>query len=177
MSHHNAYRFCPRCGGALVGKLLKTAEPERLVCSECRFIFYIDPKVVAGTIIEYDGGIVMLRRGIEPGYGMWTIPGGFVDSGESVPGAAKRETREEVNLSVEITSLIGVYSYQNVEAVIIVYEASVVGGEIRASDEALEVTIFPPDDLPWREIAFSSTGDALADYLTKRHPGIRKFQI
>ncbi|MBN2687661.1 MAG: NUDIX hydrolase [Deltaproteobacteria bacterium] len=177
MSHHNAYRFCPRCGGALESRLMKAGEPERLVCSRCRFIVYLDPKVVAGTIIESDGGIVMLRRAIAPGYGMWTIPGGFVDAGESVPDAAIRETREEVNLVVEITSLIGVYSYTAVEAVIIVYEASAVGGEIWASDETLEVRLFSPDDLPWKEIAFSSTRDALTDYLSKRHPGIRKFQV
>ena len=90
--------------------------------------------------------------------------------GESVPDAAIRETREEVNLTVEITSLIGVYSYTDVAAVIIVYEAAVLDGELKAADEALEVRLFAPREIPWEKIAFSSTRDALIDYLSKRYP-------
>jgi len=170
MIYHETYTFCPRCGGSLKSRLIKAGEPERLVCSQCAFVFYLDPKVVAGTIIEIDGRIVMLKRGIGPCYGMWAIPGGFVDVGESVPDAAIRETREEVNLTVEIISLIGVYSYFHVAAVIIVYGAAVIGGELRAADEALEVRLFAPRAIPWERIAFSSTRDALRDYLMNRYP-------
>src|SRR5688572_3910119 len=94
------YRFCPRCGGALEARLLKDSEPARLVCTGCEFVFYLDPKVAACTICMVDGGIVLLRRGIEPQYGKWVFPGGFVDRGEIVSDAAVRETREEVNLRV-----------------------------------------------------------------------------
>ena len=143
MNHQETYRFCPRCGGIFESKLIKPGEPERLVCLRCGFVFYLDPKVVAGTVIESDGRIVMLRRGIGPSYGMWALPGGFVDVGESVPDAAVRETREEVNLTVEIISLIGVYSYTDV-AVTFTNRAA---GEMRRRLSA--VCSWPPMR-PWR---------------------------
>jgi hypothetical protein len=86
------YRFCPRCGGALAWKVLKESEPQRLVCQACAFVFYLDPKVAACTICMVDGGIVLLRRTIEPRIGTWVFPGGFVDRGEAVSAAAIRET-------------------------------------------------------------------------------------
>lgn len=169
MHRNKDYHYCPVCGGTLENRLLKPEEPERLVCSRCRFVFYLDPKVVACVITEINGQIVMLRRGIPPGVGLWVIPGGFVDAGESVPDAAARETWEEVRLKVAIDSLVGVYSYDGISSVIIVYEATVLEGIPQAADEALEVQVFAPNEIPWEEIAFSSTRDALHDYLRERH--------
>jgi 8-oxo-dGTP diphosphatase len=171
MHRHDTYRFCPRCGGNLETKTVKPGEPHRLVCARCQFIFYLDPKVVACTIVEIDGRIVMLKRAIPPGEGLWVIPGGFVDVGESVADAAVRETREEVGLQVQADSLVGIYSYTGVPTVIIVYEASVIDGFPRAADEAEEVRLFAPDEIPWDSIAFSSTTDALRDYFKKRDSG------
>src|SRR5688500_8530057 len=105
------YRFCPRCGASLAARLVKTGEPERLGCGGCRFLFYLDPTVAGGTIPRVSGEIVLMRRGIEPQHGKWVFPGGFVHRGETVEGAAVRETREEVSLDVEIQDLVGVYSY------------------------------------------------------------------
>ena len=85
------YSFCPKCGGALESKVLKAFEPTRLVCSRCRFVFFLDPKVAAGALFKLDGSIVLLQRGIEPSYGKWVFPGGYVDRGETVEGAAIRE--------------------------------------------------------------------------------------
>ena len=92
----SAYRFCPRCGGALERRVLKTTEPERPVCTECGFVFYIDPKIAVGTIVRNaDDRLVLVRRAIEPGYGKWVFPGGYVDRGEALTAAAVREAREE----------------------------------------------------------------------------------
>lgn len=168
MHRSEDYRYCPVCGGTLENKILKPEEPERLVCSGCRFVFYLDPKVVACVIAEINGRIVMLRRGIPPGVGLWAIPGGFVDAGESVTDAAVRETWEEVRLKVAIDSLVGVYSYAGISSVIIVYKAMVLKGIPQAADEALEVQSFAPNEIPWEEIAFSSTRDALKDYLREK---------
>lgn len=166
--HRPESRFCPQCGGALARQRLKAIEPERLVCGSCAFIFYDDPKVAACTIPVIDGQIVLLKRGIEPSYGKWVFPGGFLDRGEPVEAAAIRETWEEVNLKVEITQLLNVYSYPGYPVVVIVYLAKVLGGQLQAMDEALEVRTFACDEIPWDEIAFQSTRDALKDYLALR---------
>jgi 8-oxo-dGTP diphosphatase len=164
------YRFCPKCGGGLSSQTLKPGEPPRLVCGAgaCGFVFYLNPKVAACTICSVAGQVVLLRRGIEPQKGKWVFPGGFVDRGETVEHAAVRETREEVNLEVEIDSLLGVYSFESSEVVVVVYEAHVVGGDLGVGDECLEARTFAADEIPWEELAFDSTREALALYVQRR---------
>jgi 8-oxo-dGTP diphosphatase len=162
---HVEYRFCPRCGGDLEKRVVKATEPKRLVCQNCAFIFYQDPKVVAGTIFTLQGGVVLLKRGVEPAVGKWVFPGGYVDRGESVHDAAVRETKEESQLDVKLGSLLNVYSYEGSPNVIVVYAAEVVGGELAAADESVEAASFRPAEIPWNDLAFSSTRDALRDYL------------
>src|SRR3712207_9407696 len=97
------YRFCPCCGGRLASRLLKTGDRERMACATCGFVLYLDPKVAVGTIISVaDGRLVLVRRAIEPGYGLWVFPGGYVDRGEPILEAAVREAREESGLDVRI---------------------------------------------------------------------------
>jgi ADP-ribose pyrophosphatase YjhB (NUDIX family) len=162
---HVEFRFCPRCGGALEQRMIKTHEPKRLVCQVCSFIFYQDPKVVAGTVFMLDRGIVLLKRGVEPALGKWVFPGGYVDRGESVRDAAVRETKEESQLDVKLGPLLNVYSYQRSPNVIVVYTAEVLGGELAAADESLEARIFSPKEIPWHDLAFDSTKDAINDYI------------
>ena len=159
------YRFCPRCGGPLDKRQIKSNEPKRLVCQACGFIFYQDPKVVAGTLFTLDRGIVLLKRGVEPALGKWVFPGGYVDRGESVREAAIRETKEESRLDVRLGPLLNVYSYPRSANVIVVYTAEVIGGELSAADECTDARIFPSDELPWEQLAFDSTRDALGDYV------------
>ncbi len=165
--HHNSveYRFCPRCGGKLGLRKLKTTEPERLVCTRCGFVFYMDPKVVAGTIFALEDRIVLLQRGVEPALGKWVFPGGYVDRGESVREAAIRETEEESNLQVRLRSLLNVYSYPRSPNVIVVYAAEIIGGELKAADETIDARTFAASQIPWEDFAFPSTRDALNDYV------------
>ncbi|HSC26800.1 MAG TPA: NUDIX hydrolase [Vicinamibacterales bacterium] len=159
------YRFCPSCGGALEPRLIKTGEPERLVCVSCGFIFYMDPKVAVGTIIRAaDERLVLVRRAIEPGYGLWVFPGGYVDRGEEITAAAVREAREESGLHVRIERLVNIYSYAGRSPIIIVYAATAIGGELQSDEESLEAALFHPDRIPWDRLAFRSTADALRDY-------------
>ena len=168
------YHFCPRCGGSLEKRRVKAIEPERLVCQKCSFIFYLDPKVVAGTIFTIEERVVLLRRGVEPSLGKWVFPGGYVDRGESVREAAIRETKEESNIQVRLCSLLDVYSYAHSLNVIVVYAAEVVGGELRAGDESVEAQAFSASRIPWGELAFQSTKEALKDYLRLYpKPGMR----
>lgn len=159
------YNFCPRCAGHFETRVLKEDEPERLVCGQCSFVLYLGPKLVAGAIFELDGGIFLTRRSIEPGYGKWTFPGGFVERGEVVEVAAEREVLEESGLEIEATGVLGLYSYEGQIPAIVVFRARVTGGEPKALDETMNVKSFARDELPWNELAFPSTEHALKDYL------------
>lgn len=159
------YKFCPKCGAPFGRRRLKDFEPERLVCTRCLFVMYLNPKVAAGTVVEHKGGIVLLRREIDPRAGFWVHPGGFVDRGETLEQAAIRETREEVGLEVEILGLLGAFSFHDSEVVVVTYAARAIGGEPKVGDESLEVRAFDPQELPWDELAFPSTRLALKEYL------------
>jgi ADP-ribose pyrophosphatase YjhB (NUDIX family)/predicted RNA-binding Zn-ribbon protein involved in translation (DUF1610 family) len=162
----HSYRYCPRCGTALEKRSLKANEPDRLVCPACGFVFYIDPKIAVGTIIRTESGrIVLVRRAIEPGYGKWVFPGGYVDRGEPLTSAALREAREECGLNVRLDGLINIYSYPGRAPVIVVYAATALGGSLAADDECLEAAEVEPAQIPWSELAFRSTHEALQDYL------------
>ncbi len=158
------FRFCPLCGGNLKNKQIKAQEPDRLVCTRCAFVYYLDPKVAAGTITVIENRIVLVKRGIPPGYGKWVIPGGFVDRGETLERAAVRETLEETNLDVRIKSLLNVYSYTGYTVVVAAFLAEWVAGIPEACDETLEVGLFPYEEIPWVDLAFPSTKDALTDF-------------
>jgi 8-oxo-dGTP diphosphatase len=166
------YKFCPACGGRLEQRLLKAGDPHRLVCARCGFVFYLDPKVAVGTIIRTDSaGIVLVRRAIEPGYGLWVFPGGYVDRGEAITAAALREAREEAGLDIRLDGMVNVYSYPGRPPIIIVFAASVIGGELCTDDECLEARVFTPDEIPWDRLAFRSTHEALREYLAGHlHP-------
>lgn len=159
--------YCPQCGGRLRLQPVPRDTRQRLVCQACGFIFYQDPKVAACTIPVLDGRVVLVRRAINPGRGLWVFPGGYMDRDETVEAAAVRETLEEVNLQVRVTGLVGVYSYRT-GVVVIVYHVDVLGGELQTDHESLEVRTFSPKEIPWDQLAFPSTRDALQDFLRQR---------
>ncbi|MDP3181703.1 MAG: NUDIX hydrolase, partial [Desulfobaccales bacterium] len=136
------YKFCPQCGGLLKKRLLKSGEPERLVCTACGFVFYMDPKLAAIALVPLDGGLVLVRRAIDPGYGLWVVPGGFVDAGEPVEEAVVRETLEETHLTVRVKRLFNVYSYRDHRTVVLAFLTEYLKGELAAGDETLEARIF-----------------------------------
>ena len=162
------FRFCPLCGGTLESRLLKNGDPPRLVCAACGYVFYLDPKLAVGTIVQVeDGRIVLVKRAIDPGYGKWVFPGGYVDRGEEIRAAAVREAREETGLDIRIDRLVNIYSYPGRVPVIVVYAATATGGCLGCDDEGLEVRLFEPDTIPWNELAFRSTQEALREFLTR----------
>lgn len=164
MHNRHRFQFCPVCGGRLTSSKLKAHEPAREVCSACGFIFYQDPKLVAGTIVENENKIVLLKRGIEPELGKWVFPGGYVDRGEKVEEAAIRETREECGIRIRIKDLLGVYSYPGWVEAVVVYVTEYLSGELVPRDETSEVKFLRTEDIPWDDLAFPSTKDALRDY-------------
>jgi 8-oxo-dGTP diphosphatase len=151
---------CPRCGA----EPTKDA-PRSLRCPACDFQMFFNPKPVAAAIPRTPAGeIVLLRRGFNPGKGLWTFPGGFLDLGESVEDAARRETMEEICVDVAISRLVGVYSRADERVMLVVYEGRVTDTP-QTTDEAPTVQAFAPDALPWDEMAFWSTTAALQDAL------------
>jgi len=163
------YKFCPTCAGPLESRQLKPGDPPRLVCARCGQILYLDPKVAVGTIVRADEDrLVLVRRASGPGYGLWVFPGGYVDRGEEVTAAAVREAREEAGLDVELEGLINIYSYARRSLIVIVYSARVIGGELCTDDECLEARLFTPSEIPWDQLAFHSTTQALREYLSSK---------
>lgn len=159
------YRFCPRCAGALASRVLRPGEPPRLVCQACGLVFFLDPKVATGAIFSLDGGILLVQRAIEPSYGKWVFPGGYVDRGEALEGAAIREVREECGLDIRLTRLLGVYSSPGDPVIVVAYVGEVMGGSLSVDEEGLCARAFPPAEIPWGELAFPTTARVIRDYL------------
>ena len=143
-------KFCSSCATPLEVRLAD--ERQRPVCPNCGRVVYYDPKVAATCVIERDGEVLLVRRGNQPGYGLWSMPGGYVDRGEVVEAAAAREVYEEAGLRVEVGQLIGLFSEEGHPVVVAAFMAREVGGDLSAGSEALELGFFPPDSLP--EMAF-----------------------
>jgi len=158
-------RYCPRCG-----RPADIASPRSLTCPHCGYGAYYNPKPVASAIpSDADGRVILLRRAFDPGANLWTFPGGFVDLGESVEEAALRETREELEMDIEIDGLIGVYSRADERVVLVVFSAKALGPP-QITEEATEVRAYAPAELPWDELAFWSTELALRDALARGYP-------
>jgi 8-oxo-dGTP diphosphatase len=152
--------------------VLKATEPKRLVCTSptCGFVFYLDPKIAVGTVIRMpDEKIVLVRRAIEPGYGKWVFPGGYVDRGEEITLAAIREAREESGLEVRLDALLNIYSYAGRAPIVVVYAATWLAGELAVDDEGLEARSFEAATIPWDDLAFRSTREALTDYFRAKN--------
>ncbi|MGD2218506.1 MAG: NUDIX domain-containing protein [Gemmatimonadales bacterium] len=157
--------YCPRCGHPLENN--RAFGRVRRFCPECDTIVFREHKVAAGVIIERDGELLLVRRRMTPRRGLWTFPGGFVDSGEDPAEAAKRECREETGLEVEISGLLDVIAGQEHESgadIVIVYRARPAGGKLQAGDDVDRVAFFAPEDLP--PLAFRATQEAVDRWCT-----------
>lgn len=159
--------FCLQCGQGLTERLLPSEDRPRLVCDACGYIHYLNPRVVCGTLPVWDGQVWLLRRGIEPRRGYWSHPAGYLEVGESTADGALRETHEELRWAVQIVRLLGVYSRAAAPVVNVVYLAAPLEPTSRpqTTPEALEVLPFAPDAIPWDDMAFPSTAQALRDWI------------
>ena len=139
-------RYCPRCTALL--KVQDTHGTQRPVCPQCGKVIYYDPKLVATVVVERDGKVLMVRRATEPGIGLWSFPGGFVDRGEVVEVAAAREVLEETGLRVDITGLVGLFSQEGQPVVLAAFGGQAMNGKVKAGHEVSEVGFFPTEELP-----------------------------
>ncbi len=136
----------------------------RLVCEDCGFIHYENPKVVVGALCTHAEKILLCRRSIEPRRGYWTLPAGFLELGETTADGARREAKEEACADIDIYALLAVYNIPRISQVQLIYLARLQGGYAAAGSESLEVGLFAWDDIPWDEIAFPSVRWALHQY-------------
>ena len=165
--------FCSRCGAPLVFGPVAGEDRERLICSGCSHVAYVNPRLVVTTLpVTDDGEIVLIRRGIEPGKGSWAQPGGFLEVDETVNQAAIRETWEETGLLVEPGEIVGLYTRLEASVVTIAFEARIVGGTAATTPEATEIVAFAPEDIPWTGIAFKTTMWALRDWIERHRPDL-----
>ena len=166
--------FCSRCGGRLVFGPVEGEDRNRLACERCGFVCYVNPRLVVTTLpITERGEVMLIKRGIAPGYGRWAQPGGFLEIDETVEEAAARETLEETGLEIELGEIVGLYSRLVAEVVTIAFEARIVGGKPTATRESLETRPFAPADIPWDEIAFETSVRALHDWVARVRPDLQ----
>jgi 8-oxo-dGTP diphosphatase len=156
-------RFCPMCGGALEVRIVEPDRKENKVCIKCGFVYFLGPKLVAGCIIADGDRTLLIRRGLKPSRGKWTYPGGFVDLGETPEQCASRETREEIGMTIAHPELLGVYGDREDPAPIIVvtYVARPGAETPIVTPEATEIRYFGVDEIPWEDLAFDTTLQAL----------------
>jgi len=134
---------------------------ERLVCGDCGFIAYENPKIVVGSVVRAKGGVLLCRRAIEPRKGFWTLPAGYLELNESVEAGAAREAREEACADIAIDRLLAVYSIPRISQVQLMFRARLASPEFAAGPESLEVGVYKWEDIPWGELAFPSVHWAL----------------
>ncbi|MCV6589481.1 MAG: NUDIX hydrolase [Marinobacterium sp.] len=163
--------FCSQCGQAVEQKVPAGDSRPRYVCGHCDTIHYQNPNIVAGCIPVHDGRILMCRRAIEPRYGRWTLPAGFMENGEAVEEAATRETREEACAIVSNLQLYTVTSIVHVDQVQMLYLADLPHAKFAAGEETLEVALFSEDEIPWDQLAFETIHNALEFYFADRKNG------
>ena len=134
---------------------------ERLVCGECGFVLYDNPKIVVGSVARWGDKVLMCRRAIDPRKGFWTLPAGYLELNESTRAGAEREAWEEARAKIAIESLLAIYDITRLSQVQLIYRARLVDAAVSAGPESLEVALFSWDEIPWDDIAFPSVRWAL----------------
>ncbi len=166
-------RFCSTCGASVCLRIPAGDNRERFVCTGCQTIHYQNPKIVVGSIPESGDHILLCRRAIEPRYGLWTLPAGFMENGETTEQAAMRETWEEAGARIEIVSLYSIFSIPHINQVYMLFRGHLVGGIYHPGDESLECGLFDAHSLPWDRLAFPVVNETLKRYFgdKEKHNG------
>ena len=170
-------KFCSQCGAPVVLRIPAGDNRPRHVCIACDAIHYQNPKIVAGCIPEWQDRILLCRRAIEPRYGLWTLPAGFMENSESAVAAAAREAQEEANAIVENLTLYGLYSLLHVSQVYLMFRGSLKDGYASPGEESLEVRLFAEDEIPWEKLAFTVVHETLRQYFAERRAGAFRLHV
>jgi ADP-ribose pyrophosphatase YjhB (NUDIX family) len=169
--------FCSHCGAKVSLRIPEGDTLPRFVCDACNTIHYQNPKMVVGCIPEWQDRILLCRRAIEPRLGLWTVPAGYMENGETVGAGAIRETLEEANARVEIGPLYALYNIPHINQVYVLFRARLLDLDFAAGAETLEVKLFSEPEIPWEQIAFASVRNTLNHYYADRRSGEFKFHL
>ena len=169
--------FCSQCGSPVEHKIPAGDNLPRHVCTRCGTVHYSNPKLVVGCVPEFDGKILLCKRGIEPRLGYWTVPAGFMENGETTQEGARRESFEEAQAEVEIGSLLAVVHVLHADQVHVMFRAKLPQPRFGPSPESLEVGLYREDEIPWQDIAFRSVDFALRCYFDDRRRGVEDHHL
>lgn len=164
-------RFCNLCGASVSFIVPSGDSLPRHVCNTCGNIHYENPRLVVGCVAEWDNRILLCRRAIEPRLGYWTLPGGFMENGETTAQAAGREAFEEAGADIAIDAPFAMVSIPHINQVHLFYRGRLTRAEYSAGEESLEVALVRPNEIPWHDLAFRSVSFCLERYLTDRAQG------
>ena len=170
-------KFCSNCGAPVALKIPPGDTLPRHVCASCGTIHYQNPRMVVGCIPEWEDRILLCRRAIEPRSGLWTVPAGYMENGETTFQGALRETLEEANARVEIGPLYALYNIPHIHQVYILFRARMLDTNISPGAETLEVRLFVESEIPWDKIAFASVRNTLTHYYADRRDGEYRFHM
>ena len=164
-------RYCSSCGGDLAQKVPVGDNRPRHVCTRCGEIHYLNPKMVTGCIPTWEDRVLLCRRAIEPRYGLWTLPAGFMENGESCQEGAARETLEEANARVRIRQLYTTFNLPHIDQVYLLFRGELLDLDFSPGEESLEVELFREEEIPWEELAFAVVKETLKLYFADRRSG------
>jgi ADP-ribose pyrophosphatase YjhB (NUDIX family) len=163
--------YCSQCGEPVQVRVPEGDNMPRHVCDACGTIHYMNPKVVVGCIPEWEDRILICRRAIEPRYGLWTLPAGFMENGETVQQGAARETLEEASAEVSVGALYALFNLPHINQIYMLFRARMERPEFGPGTESLEVELVREDQIPWDEIAFPVIAETLRLYYRDRAEG------
>ena len=165
-------KFCSRCGANVKLSIPPGDNRQRFVCTSCGEIHYQNPKLVTGCIPEWEDRVLLCRRAIEPRYGLWTLPAGFMENEESAQQGAARETLEEANARVSIEQLYTTFNLPHISQVYLLFRGSLKDLDFSPGSESLEVALFREEEIPWEELAFPVIRETLKHYFQDRENGL-----
>lgn len=157
-------KFCSQCGAGVELRVPDGDNLPRFICVQCETIHYQNPKIVAGSIPEWEDKILLCKRAIEPRVGLWTLPAGFMENRETTLQAAARETREEANAEIEITQLYALFNIPHISQVYLIFRARLLNLEFHPGVESLDVKLFEEKNIPWDKLAFPVITETLERY-------------
>lgn len=170
-------KFCSQCGAPVTLRVPPGDTLERHVCNACHVIHYQNPRMVVGCIVEWDDRVLLCRRAIEPRHGLWTVPAGYLEKGETVEQGAERETLEEANARVEIGPLYAVYNIPHIGQVYMLFRARLLDASVHPGAETLEVGLYTETEIPWDQLAFATVRNTLQHYFSDRRRGEFQFHM